>query len=77
MEVAESNVNRDDLNASRVQTNAPPTVRKSYKALSIFQASRMSNNLRSEPASFDPPPRVNSCLVTMKWRRTLGVEQTA
>ncbi len=27
--------------------------------------------------SFDPPPRVDSCLVTMRWKRTLTGEQTA
>jgi 16S rRNA A1518/A1519 N6-dimethyltransferase RsmA/KsgA/DIM1 with predicted DNA glycosylase/AP lyase activity len=27
--------------------------------------------------SFDPPPRVNSSLVTMRWKRTLSAEQTA
>jgi len=27
--------------------------------------------------SFDPPPRVNSCIVTMRWHRTLTPEQTA
>ncbi len=57
---------------------APPSS-PAYRAVSVIsQASaKVEIVFGVSRSSFDPPPRVNSCLVTMKWRRTLSGEQNA
>jgi 16S rRNA (adenine1518-N6/adenine1519-N6)-dimethyltransferase len=57
---------------------APPGSR-AYRAVSVISQASAHVEIVSgvSRSSFDPPPRVNSCLVTMRWRRTLGAEQTA
>jgi 16S rRNA (adenine1518-N6/adenine1519-N6)-dimethyltransferase len=57
---------------------APPGS-PSYRAVSVISQSSASVEIVADVgrSSFDPPPRVNSCLVTMKWRRSLSPEQTA
>lgn len=57
---------------------APPGS-ASYRAVSVISQASASVEIVSDVGrgSFDPPPRVNSCLVTMKWRRSLSAEQTA
>jgi 16S rRNA (adenine1518-N6/adenine1519-N6)-dimethyltransferase len=57
---------------------APPSS-KAYRSVSVIsQASaRVEIVSRVGRRSFDPPPRVNSCLVVMKWRRSLTQGQNA
>jgi len=57
---------------------APPGS-PSYRAVSVISQASASVEIVSDVGrgSFDPPPRVNSCVVTMKWRRSLSAEQTA
>ena len=57
---------------------APPGS-TAYRAVSVISQASAQVEIVSDVGrlSFDPPPRVNSCLVAMKWRRTLTAEQTA
>jgi 16S rRNA A1518/A1519 N6-dimethyltransferase RsmA/KsgA/DIM1 with predicted DNA glycosylase/AP lyase activity len=57
---------------------APPSS-PVYRAVSVISQASAKVEIVSNVSrlSFDPPPRVNSCLVTMKWRRTLSAEQNA
>jgi len=57
---------------------APPGS-PAYRAVSVISQASARVEIVSDVGrlSFDPPPRVNSCLVTMKWRRSLSPEQTA
>jgi 16S rRNA (adenine1518-N6/adenine1519-N6)-dimethyltransferase len=57
---------------------APPGS-PAYRAVSVVsQASaHVEMVLDVSRRSFDPPPRVNSCLVTMRWKRSLTPEETA
>jgi 16S rRNA A1518/A1519 N6-dimethyltransferase RsmA/KsgA/DIM1 with predicted DNA glycosylase/AP lyase activity len=50
-----------------------------YRAVSVISQASSKVEIVSgvSRSSFDPPPRVNSCLVTMRWRRTLSKEQIA
>jgi len=50
-----------------------------YRAISVISQASAKVEIVSDVSrlSFDPPPRVNSCLVTMRWKRTLSAEQTA
>lgn len=50
-----------------------------YRAVSVISQASSNAEIVSDVlrASFDPPPRVNSCLVTMEWKRTLTEEQIA
>jgi len=50
-----------------------------YRAVSVISqaSSRVEIVSDVDRRSFDPQPRVNSCLVTMKWRRTLDPQQIA
>jgi 16S rRNA (adenine1518-N6/adenine1519-N6)-dimethyltransferase len=50
-----------------------------YRAISVISQASAKVEIVSDVSrlSFDPPPRVNSCLVMMRWKRTLGAEQTA
>jgi 16S rRNA (adenine1518-N6/adenine1519-N6)-dimethyltransferase len=50
-----------------------------YRAISVIAQASAKVEIVSDVSrlSFDPQPRVNSCLVTMRWRRTLSAEQTA
>lgn len=50
-----------------------------YRAISVIAQASARVEIVSHVSrlSFDPPPRVNSSLVTMRWKRTLGAEQTA
>jgi len=50
-----------------------------YRAVSVISQASANVEIVSDVgrSSFAPPPRVNSCLVTMKWRRSLSGEQTA
>jgi len=50
-----------------------------YRAVSVISQASAQVEMVSDVSrsSFDPPPRVNSSLVTMRWRRTLSAEQTA
>ncbi len=61
-----------------MKLTAPPGS-PAYRAVSVISQASAEVEIVSDVsrASFDPPPRVNSCLVTMRWRRTLGPEQTA
>jgi len=61
-----------------MKITAPPGS-PAYRAVSVISQASAHVEIISgvSRASFDPPPRVNSCLVTMRWRRTLGAEQTA
>jgi 16S rRNA (adenine1518-N6/adenine1519-N6)-dimethyltransferase len=49
-----------------------------YRAVSVISQASAHVEIVSGVSrrSFDPPPRVNSCLVTMKWRRSLTSEET-
>ena len=55
---------------------APPGSPR-YRAISVIsQASSKAKIVSDVPRlSFDPPPRVNSCIVSMRWERTLSEEQ--
>jgi 16S rRNA (adenine1518-N6/adenine1519-N6)-dimethyltransferase len=50
-----------------------------YRAVSVISQAAAHVEIVSDvsPRAFDPPPRVNSCLVTMKWRKSLTVEEMA
>jgi len=50
-----------------------------YRAVSVISQASAHVEIVSgvRRLSFDPPPRVDSCLVTMRWRRTLSAEQIA
>jgi len=50
-----------------------------YRAVSVISQASARVEMVSDVGrlSFDPPPRVNSSLVVMRWRRTLSAEQTA
>jgi len=50
-----------------------------YRAVSVISQASANVEIVSDVSrrSFDPPPRVNSCLVMMKWRRSLSGEETA
>jgi 16S rRNA (adenine1518-N6/adenine1519-N6)-dimethyltransferase len=50
-----------------------------YRAVSVISQASAHVEIVSDVSrlSFDPPPRVNSSVVTMRWRRTLSAEQTA
>jgi 16S rRNA (adenine1518-N6/adenine1519-N6)-dimethyltransferase len=61
-----------------MKITAPPSSAE-YRAVSVIsQASAQVEMVFGvSRLSFDPPPRVNSCVVTMKWKRTLSKEQVA
>ncbi len=61
-----------------MKLTAPPGS-PAYRAVSVISQASTKVEIVSDVsrASFDPPPRVNSCLATMRWRRTLNAEQTA
>ncbi len=61
-----------------MKITAPPGS-PAYRAVSVISQASARVEIVSDVSrlSFDPPPRVNSSLVTMRWRRTLGAEQTA
>jgi 16S rRNA A1518/A1519 N6-dimethyltransferase RsmA/KsgA/DIM1 with predicted DNA glycosylase/AP lyase activity len=61
-----------------VKITSPPGS-PTYRAISVISQASAKVEIVSDVGrlSFDPPPRVNSCLVTMRWRRTLSAEQTA
>jgi 16S rRNA (adenine1518-N6/adenine1519-N6)-dimethyltransferase len=50
-----------------------------YRAMSVISQASASVEIVSNVSrlSFDPPPRVNSCVVMMRWKRTLTAEQVA
>jgi 16S rRNA (adenine1518-N6/adenine1519-N6)-dimethyltransferase len=50
-----------------------------YRAVSVISQASAHVEIVSNVGrlAFDPPPRVNSCLVTMRWKRTLNEEQLA
>jgi 16S rRNA A1518/A1519 N6-dimethyltransferase RsmA/KsgA/DIM1 with predicted DNA glycosylase/AP lyase activity len=50
-----------------------------YRAVSVISQASARVEIVSSVGrgSFDPPPRVNSCLVTMWWRKTLRKAETA
>ncbi len=57
---------------------APPGS-PAYRAVSVVSQASAHVEIVSGVGrrAFDPPPRVNSCLVTMRWRRTLTPAETA
>jgi 16S rRNA (adenine1518-N6/adenine1519-N6)-dimethyltransferase len=57
---------------------APPGS-PAYRAVSVISQASAHVEIVSDVSrrSFDPPPRVNSCLVTMRWRRSLTQEEAA
>ncbi len=57
---------------------APPGS-PAYRAVSVISQASAQVKIVSGVGreSFDPPPRVNSCLVTMSWRRCLAPAETA
>ena len=57
---------------------APPGS-PAYRAVSVISQASARVEIVSDVSrrSFDPPPRVNSCIVTMSWRRSLSPEETA
>ena len=57
---------------------APPGS-PAYRAVSVVSQASAVVEIVSDVSrfSFDPQPRVNSCLVTMRWKRTLSSEQIA
>jgi 16S rRNA (adenine1518-N6/adenine1519-N6)-dimethyltransferase len=61
-----------------MKITAPPGS-PAYRAVSVISQASAQVEIASDVGrqSFDPPPRVSSCLVTMRWRRTLSAEQTA
>lgn len=61
-----------------LKITAPPSSPE-YRAVSVISQASAWSEIVSDVSrlSFDPPPRVNSCLVTMRWRRTLSLEQIA
>jgi 16S rRNA (adenine1518-N6/adenine1519-N6)-dimethyltransferase len=50
-----------------------------YRAVSVISQVSAQTKVVGDVGrlSFDPPPRVNSCMVTMRWKRTLSLEETA
>jgi len=50
-----------------------------YRAVSVISQASAETEIMSRVSrsSFEPQPRVNSCLVTMKWKRTLTGEEIA
>ncbi len=56
---------------------APPGA-PAYRAISVISQASARVEIISDISrmSFDPPPRVNSSLVMMRWKRTLSTEQT-
>ena len=50
-----------------------------YRAVSVISQASAQVEVVSEVSrlSFDPPPRVDTSLVTMRWKRTLSAEETA
>ena len=50
-----------------------------YRAVSVISQASAQVEVVSEVGrrSFDPPPRVDSCLVTMRWKRTLSAGEIA
>ncbi len=50
-----------------------------YRAVSVISQASSHVEIISDVRrqSFDPPPRVNSCLVKIEWRRTLSGEQVS
>jgi 16S rRNA (adenine1518-N6/adenine1519-N6)-dimethyltransferase len=50
-----------------------------YRAVSVISQASAHVEMVSgvDRLSFEPPPRVDSCLVTMKWRRCLTAEEVA
>ncbi len=61
-----------------MKITAPPGS-PAYRAVSVISQASARVEMVSDVSrlSFDPPPRVNSSLVTMKWRWTLSGEETA
>jgi len=61
-----------------MKITAPPGS-PAYRAVSVISQASTQVEIISDVSrlSFDPPPRVNSCLVTMRWRRSLSADQTA
>jgi 16S rRNA (adenine1518-N6/adenine1519-N6)-dimethyltransferase len=61
-----------------MKITAPPGS-PAYRAVSVISQASARVEIASDVSrmAFDPPPRVNSCLVTMRWRKTLTREQTA
>jgi 16S rRNA A1518/A1519 N6-dimethyltransferase RsmA/KsgA/DIM1 with predicted DNA glycosylase/AP lyase activity len=57
---------------------APPGD-STYRAVSVISQASAQVEIISDVSrrSFDPPPKVNSCLVEMRWRKTLSAAQTA
>jgi 16S rRNA A1518/A1519 N6-dimethyltransferase RsmA/KsgA/DIM1 with predicted DNA glycosylase/AP lyase activity len=57
---------------------APPGSR-AYRAVSVISQASAQVEIVSDVGrlSFEPPPRVDSCLVMMKWRRCLTSEEIA
>ncbi len=57
---------------------APPGS-PAYRAVSVVAQASADVEIVSRVgrSSFDPPPRVNSCLVTMKWKRSLSLTEIA
>jgi len=55
---------------------APPGS-PSYRAISVISQSSSKTEIVADVPrdSFDPPPRVNSCIVTMRFTRTLGDQE--
>ncbi len=52
---------------------------QAYRAVSVISQASADVQIVSNVSrlSFDPPPRVNSCLVTMRWKKTLSREEIA
>jgi 16S rRNA A1518/A1519 N6-dimethyltransferase RsmA/KsgA/DIM1 with predicted DNA glycosylase/AP lyase activity len=52
---------------------------EAYRAVSVISQASTDVEIVSDIGrqAFDPPPRVNSSLVLMKWKRSLSEEQTA
>lgn len=61
-----------------LKLTAPPSA-PSYRAVSVIARAsadvRVVSGVRRE--AFDPPPRVDSCVVEMRWKRTLSGGQVA
>ena len=61
-----------------MKITAPPGS-SAYRAVSVISQASAQVEIVSDVSrlSFDPPPRVDSSLVTMRWRRTLSAGETA
>ena len=61
-----------------LKITAPPSSAE-YRAVSVISQASAQVEMVSDVSrlAFDPPPRVNSCIVTMKWRRTLSPVEVA